>query len=74
MIVEGKVDEDKILKHKIIQRYWLEEENSLESMEEIITRMNRFYTKVDILQSEKKKRQLGDSYQAEMMLGRDKYF
>ena len=74
MIVEGKVDEDKILKHKIIQRYWLEEENSLESMEEIITRMNRFHTKVDILQSEKKKRQLGDSYQAEMMLGRDKYF
>ena len=73
MIVEGKVNEDKILKHKIIQRYWLEEENSLESMEEIITRMNRFYTKVDILQSEKTKRQLGDSHKAETMLGRDKY-
>ena len=74
MIVEGKVDEDKMLKHKIIQRNWLEEENSLESMEEIITRINRFHTKVDILQSEKKKRQLGDSYKAETMLGRDKYF
>ena len=74
MIVEGKVDEDKMLKHKIIQRYWLEEENSLESMEEIITRMNRLHTKVDILQSEKKKRQLGDSYKADTMLGRNKYF
>ena len=74
MIVEGKVDEDKMLKHKIIQTYWLEEENSLESMEEIITRMNRFHIKVDILQSKKKKRQLGDSYKAETMLGRDKYF
>ena len=74
MIVEGKVDEDKLLKHNIIQRYWLEEENSLESMEEIITRMNRFHTKVDILQSEKKKRQIGDSYKAETMLGRDRYF
>ena len=63
-----------MLKHKLIQRYWLEEENSLESMEEIITRMNRFHTKVDILQSEKKKWQIGDSYKAETMLGRDKYF
>ena len=43
-------------------------------MGEIITRMNEFHTKVDILQSQNKKRQLDDSYKAQSMLGMFEYF
>ena len=63
-----------MMEQEIIQKYWLEEEKSLENMAEIITRMNKFHTKVDILQSQRKKRQLDDSHKAQNMLGMVEHF
>ena len=63
-----------MLEQQKFKKYVLEEEKSLESMAAIITRMYKFHTKVDILQSQKKTRQLDDSYKAQNMLGMAKYF